>query len=768
MVRGFPFRSAHNIGLNLRHYKTCFISRHSFSTTTHLQNASYTYWLKESSKDTNKNEQISDSRSEFSPKLHPALFKPGRDDSVHAAEQEVFQLFQLGDFQKIYKKLKEYKNKEIFVSTEVINNIFAGVTYEIPEDTSSEHLHQSELETPALQGKDDLRFAAAYSGLYPHIQNLYDICKLYETTSSGNQEFLENYIWLCYHTDDLTTLQQLLYAYLKCPAYNSRTLSYAINAFVLNYDVEFAKNLFQSVVGMNKPLESILLSSTLANFVKVGAIFDNTLALFKTWTAAPNCEQAHPKTVALLLKQHYKYGLPKETALMEEVSKRLGYSQHFLVSMVKNQSAIINRNLHHKKQITSDDITQALETRNTILFSKLALTIFYESYLLFVSRYSSMEMIQFILQEMQNDNIPISEFAYNVIIQHYVSERKFFPLLEFVQKSISTSKPFEAIYIKHMFDAFVRTYPYEGEHFAQKFHEWLQANSNLSPVEKDRLAQSCRITKLESSVTPFAIERNALENSKKYESSEWRKISHNPNFPNKAKAKEQVNFRMNKGLRDIMRKGIKPDYFFLENTLRRLKYSYRVNILEMLGDLRMDKYKTRLEILHMILAKPNKVQLELFVRQMDGSLNSSDKIFLARRLINYNLYDTAARLLESVDANEVGRAMIKLNLSLRNEVCRNNFSGCDVAIEAFPINAVTLSPYIYKQCRFIEKNLENKIRVLEAKLQGNVDEMRVTLGKLRGLIGDIDARLQQDKSDISEKLQEMFKMLDTWMKDVDL
>lgn len=800
MVREFPLVSSYrNLVWNLKHYspssrRPAFkASRHPFCTNSQLQNASCTYWLKETSKDIGSKlvSHLSEAGKTYKGhggkplsqqiiKLHPAaLYTPYAGLNVkyddvskeHSAEMEVVKLFKAGEFSTMYEKLRQYKEEGVTVSTEAINDIISGLQDEIPLDNSPEFLHQSDIETPMFEGKTDLRCAELYAGIYPHISSLYNICKLYENGSYGNTKFLENYIWLCYHMDDLTTLQQLLYSYLKSTEYSSRTLSYAINAFVLNYDVEFAKNLFQSVVGMNKPLHSTLLSSTLISFAKVGAIFDNSKFIFNCWALAENCETPEPKLVALLLKQHYSSGLDHEIHEMEQSASELGYSDHFLVALVKKHSGIVHRDLNHKKAISEEDITEVLKIRNSLFESRKDLQVFYNTNLLFFAKYSNMTMIQFILLEMMSDGVPITEFAYNVIIQHYISERKFLPLLEFIEKSLCEGD-FKITYLKNIFDAFVRTYPYESEEFAHKFDNWVRSSSIILDGEKERLLAQCKLVKLESSMTPFANQNSGLHNTRKYDSPEWKKILYLPNASsnNKVKTKEQVLFRMNKGLRDVMRKGIKPDYHVLESSMRKLNYLYRVNILKVVDELRMQRYNTRLEIFHTILSNPKKSELVLFVESIENKLNTSDKLLLARRLMNSCAYDTASRLLDTLNPEEVNasRQMTKLNLSLRNDIAKNDFSSFARSIETFPIDEVNLSPYIYRQCRNIEKNLFKKIRAVEknadSPLVDKVQEMKEVLQKLKGMIGDIDARISQDKHDVRGKVGEMFHMLDSWIK----
>lgn len=732
--------------------------------------------------------QLSDSKSTQLAKLHPsAKYLPYTranaasmadveeqreqdllESEVHPAEIEIVKLFRAGEYSQMYLRLKAYREQGITISTEIINGVVSSVQEELPVDTSDEYLHQSVVEVPMFHGKNDLRYTSIYGRVYSHIETLYDVCKLYEPFSLGDKKFVENYIWLCYHMDDLASLQHLLYTYLKNSSYDSKTLSYVVNAFVYNYDVEFAKILIKSIIDIGKPLSETLLSSTIVSFVKVGAIFTNIIDLLDFWSNSSNCESPYPKTVAMLLKQYYRYGTPTEIASMESVTEKLGYNSNFLVSMVKNQEQIAKRDTSHKKNITKDDIENILKIRNSIGHSKYALKAFYESYLMFFSKYSSMSVIQLLLREMKKDDLPFTKFSYNVIVQHYVSEHKFYLLLKFMQKFVTKANKFEIIYVKSLFDAFIRTYPYEGEFFAEEFNKWLE-KSELPSHTKDVLLETCKVSKLNSNITPVAVQRQYFNNHKKYQAQQWSPLPYLPNrFSKKAQTKEQIQFRVDEGIREVMTKGIKPDYHIVESTLRKLNASYRAYIFSCLREMRMDRFTTRLEIFDFLLSSPKKDQLNRFVKSNESKFNTSDRLLLARRLFNDNSFDLASKLLQSMNDAEINdnRQMIKLNLSLRTNIAKNDFDACLENIESFPINDVTMSPYIYKQCQFIEKNLKKKILALEAKGcdAGIIGDMNATLEKLKGLIGDIDVRLRRDKTDIHEMVGDMFKMLNEWIK----
>lgn len=718
-------------------------------------------------------------------KLHPAaLYTPYGVLKRHELEQKenekqdmklrLMKLFQNGNFKEMNLLIQEYRHTGLTLPGDVLDDVVEEIrksASDVEED--QDHIYKTEIETPWFIGKNDLKAASQFGRVYPQIPKFYEVFQLMKNKNprKASLKSLENGIWLCYHMDDADTLQLLLYAYLQKPAYDTKILSYAVNVFVINYDVQFAKSLFQSIVQMGKPLNSHLLSTTMANLIKVGAVFENIDILLQTWLKSPNCSPPDVKTAALVLKHFMKFGLVEEVDGFSQVIDDLGFKNHYLISMVQLHSEIQNRNSDQKKLLTLSDISRILLIRNSVAYNKPALTVYYESTLAFLARHSNTSMIQFIVEEMMKDGILPTNFAYDAIIQHYIAERKFIPLFSLIENSLVNFTEFEPHYVKYLFDAFVRAYPYLGAELSQSLHSWLQKSDNpLDLGTKQRILMACRVAKVESNLTPYALQKDELKNDRKYDSPEWCAIKHCLLNKLKVKNKQQVTFRVNKGFRDVLRKGVKPDYHLLENTLRKLKHHYRVGILDSLNQMRMGSCRPRLQILHEILGNPTKERLKTFVKQIEPKLNTSDKIFLSRRLMNKGAFNEASELLSTVNKEEIGdqREMILLNLRLRNEIGRNNFEQCNHIIEHFPLDEVTLSPYILQQCCFIEKLLMNKIKALEAnvssKLHEMTDLMQQTLKKLTGLIGDVEVRLQLDKKDLREKVVEMFQLLDEWIK----
>lgn len=667
--------------------------------------------------------------------------------------------------------VKKIAPKDTLACAETVNTIIKGLRVSLKQKSYQDFLYMNDLESPWSQSWLDLRSSVSEKlvlDLLPYLHKAVKIILLH--LPKGTHILSKNHIWLCYHVGDTQSMQHLLYLYLQEPKYDSRTLAYAVNCFVLNYDVEFSKNIFQTIVDSGKPLGSILLSSTVINFIKVGALFENLQAIFKFWIDRPSCSPPHARSMALLLRQYQKYGHSDEILALESVIHDLGISKNFLIRMARLQADIINRDTNQKKLLTEADVTRFYTIKNDIFHSKDDLRIFYESCLAFFARHTSTHVVQLILEEMVQDNVAMSPFAFDTILRHYVSERKFVPLLAFLQGSVVHNLPFQLQHAKYLFDAFIRNYPHESGDFIARFAEWVKL-SQLNPDDKHRLLDNCRARRSDSLMTPFTVSQNELGNERKYASSQWRALNIEVGklLDKKAGSKHQVRFRINKGLSDLISRGIKPDYSILESTLRQLNYAYRINILRLLEPLRMTRSLTRMQIIHMLLGDTtDKREVEAFADLMRYKLNTSDKIFLARRLMNASSYQHAANLLDSVHEVDMTdqRRLLVLNLKLRIELGRGNFDRFDGVIDSFPIDEVTLSTYIFKQCCFVEKSLTRKIKALEAQHHDAeaVTHMKSSLEKLRGLIGDIQVRLELDKRDLAETVTDTLNMLDAWIE----
>lgn len=791
---GFRRKTCQYTLLNLKYHYSASIRRsfqllnHSFCTSS-LFNTSYSDWLTSREVPSKIFSRLVELQDDSKPQAalqvsSHSLQLPLLVSSEEQAQEtlvidtnHLLQLAQESNFKAVTEKLGEYRSQWKYIPIESLNEIVSECSKQIPFDLDN----LNGLEKPRFNGIKDLLTPLAYGQLYENIPYLHQISKWYETRGSGNVQFQENYIWLCYHMDDVDTLQRLVYPYLKTPIYNSRCLSYLMTSFIINYDIEFSKSLFCNVIAMLKPLNSSLLQSVIHQMIKNDAIFENITTVFHSWILSANCESPSAEVYSMVLNEYYKHGTEDEILEIRKVTSKL--DKHYLIESSHLQHEIINRTPYSlKKEITSKDIVRINELAASLANHKKQLADFYFIFLKFFARYSSMKMIQYIILKMKQDDIVFYKKYFDVLITYYSKNEKFLTLLKLLMKSsviYSTANGIEYnhIYVKQLFDTFVQTYPYEAPEFNQKFEEWLKQNSRFTSQSKEKLLTNCRMIKLKSQVTPYNIKDFKLSNVKKYDRTEWKELVIG------SSCKPQLDFRVNKGFRDVMRKGLKPDYELLESTFKRLHANYRSIILELANTLRLSKNNMKLDLLNLQLSNSPASELKDFWNQKHNKLNANNEIKLARMLMNKHLYDETNQVLSSIPKTEMSdkKYMIKLNIQLRNELNFNQFDKMNQIIDSFPINTTVLSPYIYEQCRYIEHALIRKLELQSIEANENhhcieqqqksdrnprplvKEEVEATLKRLRGLIGDIQLRLNQDKHDLNTKVSEMFEFLNQWI-----
>lgn len=683
---------------------------------------------------------------------------------------EIRSLIQTKSFETIADKLTAAEKNGKFVETEVVNEMVEKCIGDLPSLALSDipSTEECRIEPPRHIGINQIDAGTKYRLVYASIPHLHRVCGLYEHSSYLNKRFQENYIWLCYHMDDTNALQELLYAYLKHDNYNSTVLSYLMSSFILNYEVEFCKNLFQNILGMNRPLASELLETTIIQLIRVKAVFENVTEIFSMWTrpeAAIHCEEPSRKTMVLVFREYLNRGSTEEIKQMS----RILYDRHIwedpLISATMAQGEIVKRNFFDdKKPVVETDILRIHQIISSINDSDTnALTSVLYSYLSFFAKHSNLKMMQLILMLMNEHKIPINDHFYTTICRHYQRSEKFLPLLGFLTRTSQHSLPYSPVFVKMLYDTYVGTYPYYAAQFHRRFHSWVEQNKGLSLEDKELLLQNCKIHKIESNITPYGVTNASLTDTKKYDATSWCKIvwKKDPWTGKATKNREQIAFRVEKGLRDVLRKGVEPDSLVLHTTFRRLHFQSRIHLLEMMKSLRLSRSYIRCQI-HGLQIHNDKDKLKEFVAVNEKRLSSRNKILLARILMNKKMYKETTGLMESVNPHEMTDKMelTRLNIRLRNEISKENYSRMVQIMDGFSIDETILSPYICNHCKYIERKLVQK----EQKMDGNTSiSLQTALDRIRGLIGDIEVRLSQDKADLGTKVKEMFVMMDGWI-----
>lgn len=829
LFRQLPFsKTCRNLYFNLKNYKLtskrpAFRSlNHPFCTNSQLLDASYTSWLLKTSKTipskifnhiTEKHERERQHRDREEDKFNsipPSAIYINQASNLtvrpeltvndqhpqSSINEEVLKLTRENNIRLVSEKLKMLKEDYgVVVEPEIVNQIFELSLKNAP--IRENLIDDCDIETPLFKGKVGLHLTVPYyKFIYHRIPHLYLIFQTYEKMMFNNKKFQENYIWLCYHMDDLDTLQQLIYVYLKHTDYESKILSYVMSGFILNYEVEFSKTLFQNLVGQCKQLDPKLLETVTYQFIKVDSLFENLVSVLEVWIKSNYCEKPTPTTISLILSEYYTYGNKEEIQLIQTLTSSLGYSDHHLIRQANLKHQIIGRDPNSiKKEITKADIIEFNEISKSLQGNKAELEDFYHSFMDFFGKYSDLKMIKFVIYKMQNEGIELNGGFFNIISKYYVSHEKFLQLLNYLQ-AISKNLEFNEIYLRDLFDGFVNTYPHYAQTFTSKFHKWIKENSIFKESDKDRLLSMLRIVKLESQYTPYRLYQNLLD-SKKYESCDWSKILWERNIQGKSKcATAQVNFRISKGFNDVLRKGVKPDYRVLETTFRRLNIENKRKLFELVESIRIPQTKyEKLRILDLQIDATKPKLLKYYAKGINH-LNSNNRVLLGRIFFNNGLYTQATEILQGMRKEEMNDRtyMAKLNIELRNFLACGDYASLVETIQQFPIDDIVLSEYIYNQCCYIEKKLMQKLANDEKKeLQHNsqlgkqysyvtedgnlVESMPMhgmkfpppklsiepALKALRGLIGDIDARLAKDKIDITKEIQHMFTFLNKWI-----
>lgn len=836
LLRQLPFaNTCRNLYFNIKNYKSprkrpTFRARnHPFCTNSQLLDQSYTNWLMKTSKtipskifnhiaEKQERERRYRDREEdkYNCSISSSLYVNQSSNIQIASEltvddhpsqnksaigKEIIKLMEEHNIKTVAERLRLYKEEDKVVEPEIINQLFEMA---IENEPKREVLpNECEVELPRYQRNTGLYLDTSYYRfIYDKIPHLYDICQSYEKTMFNNKKFQENYIWLCYHMDNVNTLQQLVYVYLKQSDYDSKVISYIMSGFILNYEVEFSKTLLQNIISLGKPLDALVLDVVIHQFIKVDSLFENIVSVLESWIKSKNCIQPTPKTMATILGEYYKYGTEEEIGLIKSLISSLGYSNHTLIKQINLRYKIIQRDpSHFKKDVLKEDIVEFNEISRELNDNKQELKDFYYSFMIMFSKYSDLKMIKFVIYKMQQEGIELDEKFFSVICKYYATHEKFLQLLNFL-KAISKNLEFNETYLRDLFDGFVNTYPHYADEFTNKFHLWIKESTSFKDCDKERYLSAMKIVKLESQYTPYGIHNNTL-NSKKYESCDWSKISWTRNLRGKADpVTGQVNFRVTKGFRDILRKGVKPDYTVVESTFRRLNSENRRKLFELLDTIRLPA--TKQQKLSIIDLQVDTTKSRLFKYYTNGisHLNSNNRILLGRIFFNNGMHSQANTVLNGMRLEEMNDRsyMIKLNIQLRNYMACHQYANIIDTIQQFPIDDIVLSPYIYNQCCYIEKKLMQKLKIEELKEQqndlqphrqktysyvainGELIENAPKLGMklppprytivpalktLRGLIGDIDARLTKDRTDIMNEIQQMFTFLNRWIADRD-
>ncbi|CCE82567.1 Piso0_002297 [Millerozyma farinosa CBS 7064] len=795
---------------------------HPFSTNVQLLDASYSNWLLKTSKSipskifrpvkyTAKEGGSTGKNSHHAFKNMTALCLQTKNDSAFGMQgvfeesdstdrnehfRDILELAFSKQFSALRDKIKEMNDTYGTIEPDLMNTVFSIVTSDMP---SRETLPNDDLlEEPMYMHKNKIGLNSEYYKFLQHsVPQLHSLHRSYEHILSNNKQFQENYIWLCYHQNDVDSLQRLVYMYLKNSEYNSKILGYILSCFALNFEVEFAKNVFQNLLALNKEMSPLVLDVLTSNFIKMGSLFENTVNIFYSWVNTPNTRKPYPETVARLLGEYYRYGRPDEISSFLAYIDTFGYSHHHRIDTVGLKYKIINRHLYSlKKRITKGDFQEIRDISNALEGRKNEKISFYYSMMEVFCKYSNVRDIEFLVRFMKEDGITLDKSFHYLISMHLVYNAKFFQLIHYID-TLSKEIKFDKVFLSYIYEGFVSTFPHHASLFASEFSKWIMSTSSLPDDNKDSLLSYFQLKKQKSQYIPYTMKKDILD-TRKYDSLDWKELN-SLKEENSADCPllDQVTFRVTRGFKDVLRKGVKPDIKVLEETFRKSNKGQRQSIWEILRLIRASKQITiKFKIIE-IQSHPSVSSLMSFFEAEKSNLNANNRITAARIFFNNRLFAQAEQLLENIDPEEMNdRArMIQLNLSLRNYLDSIKLSNMVHTVKHFPINDIVLSPYINTQCCYIEKNIKKKLAKEQNKKgwypssyadnsngsspkayaendtahrsdfahASTVEGLKTALHTVRGLIGDIQIRLSKDKLDIRNEIDNMFKFLDKWI-----
>ena len=806
LFRLSPFvRSWYNFCFNIKTCRARVVApafkslNHPFSTNRQLLDASYIHWVVNNSKklphklfssvdecnDKQDDEDYKGNNNKLYSFSTAIKFPDGaKNDRINGAENvnedpssRRVNIIHVPNLKKHCDTLIQYSEQEkASIDVMEVLNIFKEAMKDIPGREALPTM--PEIEAPLFQAEKKINHEAYfYKFLHDRIPHIFRLYKSYEKFLGNNRIFQEDFIWLSYHQGDNHTLQRLLLNYLNNSGYSSKSLSYLLSGFILNYEVEFTKNLIYSIIGLGVRLEASLLENIIFQLVKVNSIFENICTIVDVWIASVNCETPNAKTMSLVLDEYYRYGTPKEIDSIKSTIASIDLFDHYMVKECKLRNKIVRRNPYSiKKEILPEDIEEFTDISLSVVDRKEKEQLYY-IHLNFLTRYSNMEMIQVVLHQMRDFGIVITDKFYRLISRFYAKHEKFVQLFKFL-KAIASKNSFNEIYLRDLFEAYISSYPYLAKEFESLFRTWLKRNKNFSAFDRDRFLSSMKVKKVDSQYTPYGLAQSHL-NSEKYSSSDWSDIIWKKDTHGKVRsAAEQVDFRVSKGFRDVLRKGVKPDYKLIEQTFRRSDYINRRKLFELVETLRLPESKLeQMKILGLQLQN-NKDSIMDYINNGTHHLNCNNRIFLGRMLYNKGLYHEAKEIIKNIAPLEMNdrTLMTKLNFELRIDFALKHYEEMKNSIENFPINDIVLSPYIHTQCVYIERKVSHRLKSEKQRQKDTESQyhlpsdswyavcgnLEVVSKALRGLVGDIQLRLVNDKKDLALEVRAMFDFLDTW------
>lgn len=741
--------------------KQTLIALRWFNGSSRYLEASYSNWFLEVTKDvpTKLLRQITKTKDSQTPvdvpqvNLNPVErgFKYLSDDEV----EHILSLQKLGQLDEIHKCLENHKSNKHILPIETFLIILQDPILANPNK-------ETLIEQTFLENLNYL-IDPYYKNLSHRVPIYYEICKLYESIYiNGNKAFQELFIRFCYHLNDFDTLKFLCQSYLNNETYDSSTISYILCGYTSNYEIEEARLLFNSITNKVQDLNIQVLETLLQQYVVKGALFYSILQSLEVWILSRN-HLPSAKAMATVLSQAHRYGTMDEIHEVNGLIHRYNLTYHYLIREVKLKFNITNRSrTSFKKEVLRDDIEEVNDIAKCLydLNDEKKLKEFYYRMLSFFSRYTDIRYVEFIIHKMKSDKLEFCDTFYKELSKNYVIHEKFIPLVRYLQ-SIREKVEFSPVYIIDLFECFIKTYPHYGIEFSQAMTQWIRENNDMDNDYKQYCLSKLKVTVTGKQFHPVILWKRGFDD-KKYNSKQWNQLDPHKKSHSKY-IKQQVKFRVDKGFKDLVKRGIRPDYHMIEETFRRLNLYYKTKLLELAQIIRMDlKNQNRLSTINLEFA--TKSELIKYLKYKLDSLNSNNKIVFSRILLNKNLDNEALQVLNTVNLNELPDRshLMVLNLTLRSLVKLNKFDEIINTLNDFSISEITLTPFIHQQCLFIEKELCKKLNTTTANTKQN--DIEKCLNRTRSFIGDIRIILERDKLELDSIVHQCFMFLEEWLK----
>ncbi|KAI5960439.1 uncharacterized protein KGF55_004732 [Candida pseudojiufengensis] len=558
------------------------------------------------------------------------------------------------------------------------------------------------------------------------------------------QKNLESYqLWIHYHNNNP---EKVVESYLSIPHPDESAITYLLNSFIVNYEIEIFKSFYQKIIiSTQYQLSSNLFHTLVDQLILHGCLFENIFYMYQLWVNSPKTEPPKPESIALLLYQFYKFGTYHEIKEFKRSINR-NYGQHYLVRSVLIQNEIINREFTSLKKNFTDDDYNIIE--NIMPNDPKNLEEFSNHWLQFMVKYSDLEHVNYIIRlykDKIDDKVPISFFE--SLLNYYERHDQFIPLLKLIENSIDQI-PYKNKYLLSIVKTFIYSYSRFSPSFIETLNTWLNKPNFF------------KITKLSSQFYPYHLKLPL--NVRKYKN--WSEIKFKGS---RIKNEEQVRFRIDQGFPVLLQQGVYPDFKEVLDTFRMGDLEDRLYIKSMFLKTRQYNWKNQktLELRSLKHPSLNKEHLKQYFNSNKNSLNDSHKFYFIRMLINFELNEEAKYLINSIDNYNLNdkNKMLKFIMEMRLYFKLKNFKKMIEIIDTFPLNQIYLSPYLLTQSIYIENMIANNLRKKHSKLNQNEIELGwKCVKKLRSFIGEIRLILKTDEEKIPILIEQTINILTKW------